>query len=714
MDKFKKISTGLFIIFMLVGSSCTSEVKNKPTWETMKYGLFVHYVFGGEFGGMTPMGKNGGFPANIDEFVERFDVEKFASDVQAMGFEYVIFTAWHANMGVLYPSKVMEEYGFDQHDHFTSQRDLLGDLIEALGKRGIQFAIYSYIFVGHDFHPQGTGYYMYNNKDGIITDDMVRSGYVEAVEGNSQKWDDFVCAVYDEMSTRYGDKVSAYWFDGSWVPWVDKQRIMETIWKTNKDAAMVANGTPDHGMPYCSKEVASPEGKDYGFLSDYPPVKNNDVTTWPAYERNIALIQGGNWWASVNGTPKFDAETVYRFTVFEAAVNTGGGVSWSFSPFVDGTWEGDMLERMKKVNAYLEPVAESVKNTRPSTSFITKEGTKISTLENGFVATRSADGKYEYIHVLNRRSENFIVLPESADGRVYGSAMLLKDGQKLDFHNIENGYVIVLPEGKDWDPLNTVIRLSLSKKGKKVKTIALEDLGIKTGIAPSVYSAKLTGNGLSVDLEFNKSLKNLSGQVGNFSITINGIPVTIDALSHDFKTAKFVLSAPARMGEEVFLSFSGGNIFSTDGGQLAEIGKTKVENTISDIKFQSLPAKVEAEDFILQNGTETEGTVDEGGGKNIGYIHPGDWLDYAIDVPKKATYTLKLRVSGVSEGSVVFQTPGLTGDKDIASYNIPVTGGWQNWVTQSYSIKLDEGKQYLRIKALKDGFNFNYFEIESQ
>jgi alpha-L-fucosidase len=702
----------VFLVILFLASSC-SETSNKtpaPTWETMKYGLFVHFVYGGEYGGMTPLGKGGGFPNNIDEFAESFDVEKFADDVKAMGFEYVIFTAWHANMGVLYPSKVMADYGFDQEDHYTSERDLLGEIIEALHKRDIQFSIYTHIFVGHDFHPEGSGYFKYDNKDGIITDDMVRSGYVESVNGNPEKWNDFVCAVYDEMSSRYGEKVCAYWFDGTWVNWVDKQRIMDTIRKTNKTGAMVANGTPDHGMPFSSKEVGSPEGLEYGFQSDYPIVKNNDVTTWPAYERNIALIQGGNWWASVSGSPKFSAETIYRFTVLEAGVNTGGGVSWSFSPFVDGTWEGNMLEIMTTVNGYLDPVSEAIKNTYPSQSFITKEGSKISTLENGFVATRSADGQYEYIHVLNKRTENFLLLPHSADGRLYDSAVLLPDNKKVDLHATHDGYAIILPDGEAWDPLNTVIKLGVSKR-KSLKRVALEDLGIKTGVAPKLVASRIVDNGILIELEFDKSLQNVSEQVGSFSVLIDGEPVSITSVSHDFNTIKLGLAYPAREGNKLEAAFEDGELWSTDGGVLTRLDVFEVDNPLQNVEFHSVPGQIEAEDFILQNGVVVEGTEDDGGGKNLGYINPGDWMDYAIDVPETGRYIIEMRISGDTEGKVVFQTPALTLSKDLQTLTIPVTGGWQNWETISVGIQLEAGKQYLRIGVIEGGFNFNYFRV---
>lgn len=136
-------------LFLLFFSSCNQtktnvtneiednrikELKGKDLWEVMKYGLFVHYVYGEEYGLMTPMSINGGEPKDINEFTKVFDVEKFADDVASMGFEYVIFTAWHANMNLLYPSPAMTKWRGSEH---TSERDLLGELYDALNKRGI-------------------------------------------------------------------------------------------------------------------------------------------------------------------------------------------------------------------------------------------------------------------------------------------------------------------------------------------------------------------------------------------------------------------------------------------------------------------------------------------------------------------------------------------------------------------------------------------------
>lgn len=430
------------------------DLKGKELWEIMKYGLFVHYVYGEEYGLMTPMSINGGEPKDINEFTDEFDVEKFADDVAAMGFEYVIFTAWHANMNLLYPSPVMTKWRGPEH---TSKRDLLDNLYDALIKRGIYLALYTHIWVGNDFHPEGEGFFNYANKNGIITDDQINTGYVESVYGDSKKWNQFVREIYDEMSSRYGEKIFAYWYDGTWTGAVDKKMIMETINKYNPTTAHISNGALDHGLPYGSKEV----GHDvvYDFKNDGFTIVKEDVNTWTAYDRNIAIIQGGNWWASTNGSPQHSAEHVYKYTVLQAGTTNNGGVSWALSPFVDNGWEKNVMETMKKAYGYLKPVEKAIKKTKFSTAYPTEEGTSINTLEYGFVATMSLDEKVHYIHVLRHPESNELILPKAKDNSNFKKASMLVSGEIVKIEKNNDGYKLTLPNGVEWDNLNTVIKL---------------------------------------------------------------------------------------------------------------------------------------------------------------------------------------------------------------------------------------------------------------
>jgi hypothetical protein len=240
---------------------------------------------------------------------------------------------------------------------------------------------------------------------------------------------------------------------------VDKKRLMATIHMYNPTLPFIANGDRTHGLEFCSKEVAWPESKDYGFGKDNPGVKANDVTTWTGSARHVAIIVGSNWWATPGGKVHFDADTIFRYTVFQAGVcTTGGGVGWDLSPYADGTWEIGALETMKQVNALLSPIAESVKNTQPSLSYPTPEKIPMDKLQHGIVATRSADGKHEYLHVLRPPEEKSLTLPVPKDGRRFVSGSILSSGKPVELNQSDVSLRIAVPDS--WDRLDTVIRLT--------------------------------------------------------------------------------------------------------------------------------------------------------------------------------------------------------------------------------------------------------------
>lgn len=107
-----------------------------------------------------------------------------------------------------------------------------------------------------------------------------------------------------------------------------------------------------------------------------------------------------------------------------------------------------------------------------------------------------------------------------------------------------------------------------------------------------------------------------------------------------------------------------------------------------------IPGKIEAEDFTYQEGTRAETTKDVGGGQNMGYIQPGDFLKYSTRVAQRGNYVLDLRIATVSNGSVIDLS--VSGDL-IQSINLPNAGGWQEWSTISADILLAAGEQTLRI-----------------
>jgi len=124
--------------------------------------------------------------------VDDFDVNAFASLLEEMGASYVIFTLNHAHPHCPAPIHAWEAV----HPGWTTKRDLIGDIAEALAKRGIRLILYINSPVLTNFGKTGeTGLYELTFSEEQFTE----------IHKN----------VLSEIGSRYGEKLAGYWFD-SW------------------------------------------------------------------------------------------------------------------------------------------------------------------------------------------------------------------------------------------------------------------------------------------------------------------------------------------------------------------------------------------------------------------------------------------------------------------------------------------------------------------
>ncbi|MFM2199877.1 MAG: hypothetical protein RLZZ505_3309 [Verrucomicrobiota bacterium] len=431
-------------------------------YRSMKYGFFVHYVWGGEAYSAT-VNKDGTMPAGLDDLADRFDAEGFARDMKAMGVEYVLFTAWHADMNMLYPSKVMEKW----RPGHSSKRDLIGDMIKACKSKGVQVLLYTHPRDGHDF-----------------TDaDMAKTGWHRGEGSNPDfnkwdrtKWNDFINESYAELVDRYGNHILGLYLDeGSGAAdsyrVVDYPRLRKTITGRHPHLLMMQN---DYGNLY----TADLGNKEIFYHNGF---NTPDGDQWPSYKIPISIVAGSIFWAAFpegkdapaqtsakvgfNKWIHYTPESMFRYTVLQAGANTdGGGVIWAAGPYPGGGWETGVLDRMIKTGELIQPVERAIKNTYPSTSYRTAPGSKIADLAWG-VATRSIDDKFEYLHVLKAPADGskILKLPPPADGKKFSKAVLLADGKPVALKQDAGGLSLALPAGASWNPLNTVIALAVAE-----------------------------------------------------------------------------------------------------------------------------------------------------------------------------------------------------------------------------------------------------------
>ncbi|MCJ8014217.1 carbohydrate-binding protein [Paenibacillus sp. KQZ6P-2] len=126
-------------------------------------------------------------------------------------------------------------------------------------------------------------------------------------------------------------------------------------------------------------------------------------------------------------------------------------------------------------------------------------------------------------------------------------------------------------------------------------------------------------------------------------------------------------------------------------------------------KYVPVPGKIEAEDYNAMYGIQTEPASE--GTLLAGYLDVGDWMDYNVNVASAGTYTVNYRVAvntGYS-GEVQLQVNGV----NLKTTSFPSTGGWQNWVTVSDKVTLQSGPQTMRLYVSKNGWNINWFELQS-
>ncbi|WP_167608031.1 carbohydrate-binding protein [Maribellus sediminis] len=231
------------------------------------------------------------------------------------------------------------------------------------------------------------------------------------------------------------------------------------------------------------------------------------------------------------------------------------------------------------------------------------------------------------------------------------------------------------------------------------------------GLPVTIESGVLRPDGISVVLEFSKNLGIAVGQATRFSLNVNGVKKSIKDFYISENTVRFTALNSIYHGDIVKVSYSPGNVMAVDNGSLEAFNEFPVTNQMEEPEWLLVSSRIEAENYYLQSGTQTENTADVGGGLNVGYIDNGEWLLYAIDNDTHETeFEITYRIASPNNGGS-FNI--LVNDKVVDQVDVPNTGSWQVWQSVVRNITLAPGKQYLKIDVINGGFNINYVDIES-
>lgn len=158
--------------------------------------------------------------------------------------------------------------------------------------------------------------------------------------------------------------------------------------------------------------------------------------------------------------------------------------------------------------------------------------------------------------------------------------------------------------------------------------------------------------------------------------------------------------------------------------RMAEMAARRI-HTVPYSSDSSIPITIQAEDYVnsydtttgnqgntyRQDNVDIQATTDTGAGYNVGWIAAGEWLTYNITVPSDGNYEFSYRVASASTGGTI-QLEKAGGTPVYGQVTVPVTGGWQQWVTVKHTVALKAGSQSIALAFKTGGFNINWFHIE--
>jgi regulation of enolase protein 1 (concanavalin A-like superfamily) len=139
----------------------------------------------------------------------------------------------------------------------------------------------------------------------------------------------------------------------------------------------------------------------------------------------------------------------------------------------------------------------------------------------------------------------------------------------------------------------------------------------------------------------------------------------------------------------------------------------------SGVAYQDTTAGNTERTIRKDEDVDVQATSDAGGGYNIDFVRPGEWINYTINVPQSGSYAIDFRVASPQSigGKFHVEVDGVNVTGTITMIN---TKGTQNWLTQTVSgIDLPAGRHVLRLVFDTNGNlgqigNFNWLRLMPQ
>jgi hypothetical protein len=292
-----------------------------------KYGFMFHWT--------SQSQPRRGKAKSYQQAVRDFDLDGFVDSVDKMGAGHVIFTTSHAGFWFPGPNDAIDKILPGR----TSQRDLIGEMADALNERGIKLMLYFH--PGHDDKPWW---------------DAV--GYDQDKTAFYQTWQDLIA----DAGNRYGDRLAGWFFDdGHFTYYPDSPD-----WKAMTKASRAGN--PDRLVSYNSWQFASStpyqdvffgeSGLSHEIIQGFGNLDRHGsgILTGGRYkglQSHIMTITEGDW---VHTKPDTEIGPVIHklndlVRAIKESISYGTVPTFNLEIYQDGSLSDDTVELFNRVSA---------------------------------------------------------------------------------------------------------------------------------------------------------------------------------------------------------------------------------------------------------------------------------------------------------------------------------------------------------------------------
>jgi hypothetical protein len=267
-----------------------------------------------------------------NSMIDKFDVEALAKELQSAGASYYQISIGQNSGYYLSPNAVYDQLTGIQPSK-CSRRDLVSDLAAALAPRGIKLMVYL---------PSGAPA-QDKPADAAL-------GWQNGAHPNTEfqrKWE----RIIREWSSRWGKKVSGWWFDGCYFP--------STMYRSPEPpnfasfAAAARAGNPDAivafnpGVVYRMLSLTPYEDFTAGEIDkpELVAIKRGADGQIDGTQIHMLSYLGQTW--GMGAAPRFSAAQAIEYT--HKVTNAGGAVTWDVPVGLDGKIGEPFLDQLAAI-----------------------------------------------------------------------------------------------------------------------------------------------------------------------------------------------------------------------------------------------------------------------------------------------------------------------------------------------------------------------------